>query len=549
MQEKDVSVEDLFKKLGKKKVPEATFVKWLTDLPGDIDRDEISAFSDERRAAIYKRLASGSGLTADDFAKIFQTDCNCVKPVTLTNQFAIEGGETICKVEPNTAVKLSGRQRIDEAKLTRSEAVVGDKSGWITIAQEKQRFLHTKSPFKDFCATMDAAVQEALGVISKVNASLGTKMKQGGPATEGPLKEARDEMAKLKDDIANAQKGMDELKSKAGKAKGDFSNKERAEKSAHIEARNRKEAAPFLAEPNAKVEALEADSKACEDAAAPMVSLSADELKTFATPASVLEAVEKHAAAVKEKLETAKAVLKEQTEAVAKVTPQSGGTSLAKKELGALKVKADAASSKANKTLNTIQQKCKSLTTSTMDSATDGIRKHAAKKGQTIEALFDSLKKGDKIPEAAFCKLLKSLELEPKISDEIAKLVCRKVEKDGVSKDKFMNFVVLYYKVVRTIAFTDSMDISVCKTLRKGDEGEIVEVLEGPVTDENTGMTRLRAKSMKGDDIVGWITLSGSKGTSFLEKCTKPSEKKPAPAAKPAAAKPAATPAAKEAEK
>merc|ERR1712139_390885 len=100
---------------------------------------------------------------------------------------------------------------------------------------------------------------------------------------------------------------------------------------------------------------------------------------------------------------------------------------------------------------------------------------------------------------------------------------------DGVSKDAFMNYVVLYYKVVRTIAFTDEGDITKCKTLRKGEEGEIVEVLEGPVTDESNGMTRIRAKALKKDDTtVGWITLSGSKGTAFLEKTTKPASPKPA---------------------
>jgi len=30
---------------------------------------------------------------------------------------------------------------------------------------------------------------------------------------------------------------------------------------------------------------------------------------------------------------------------------------------------------------------------------------------------------------------------------------------------------VIYYKVVKTIAFTDHQDISKCKTLRKGEDG------------------------------------------------------------------------------
>merc|ERR1711865_838466 len=141
--------------------------------------------------------------------------------------------------------------------------------------------------------------------------------------------------------------------------------------------------------------------------------------------------------------------------------------------------------------------------------------------GVSPQALFDSLKKGDKIPEAAYCKLLTSLE-GLSISAEIAKLLARKLEADGISQDVFMNYVVIYFKVCKTIAFTDAQDISACKTLRKGEEGEVIEVLEGPVHDEANGMNRIRGRSCKEDAVEGWVTVSGSKGTAFLEKCAKP---------------------------
>merc|ERR1712196_703604 len=116
-------------------------------------------------------------------------------------------------------------------------------------------------------------------------------MQKGGPATEGPLKEARDEMKKLKEKITEAQKSMSEIRKKAEEAKRGYTQKEAAEKNAHIEARNQKEAAPFLEGPKAKFAALEAASKTCDEAAAPMIDLKGDDLKVFATPASVSEAV------------------------------------------------------------------------------------------------------------------------------------------------------------------------------------------------------------------------------------------------------------------
>jgi len=324
--------------------------------------------------------------------------------------------------------------------------------------------------------------------------------------------------------VNKATKALSDLKKNAADAKSAHHNKETAEKTAHIEAKNLKEAAPFLEAPKAKIADLEASANAAEEAAAPMVSLSPEELKTFATPAAVQEAVEEKSAGITEKAEAVREAIKEQLKAVSEVSPQSGGTALAKKELAALKQKVEVLVGKAKKASVLVTSKCRSLVAGKMNAVADAIRTHASDKKKTVEELFDSLKKGDKIPEAAFCKMLEALEVSSgKLSADLAKLVCRKLEADGVSKEKFMNYVVLYFKVTRTIAFTDNKDIGACKTLRKADEGEVVEVLEGPVHDEANGMTRIRAKSLKKDDTTeGWITVSGSKGTAFLEKCSKP---------------------------
>lgn len=450
----------------------------------------------------------------------------CIKQTTVTDKFETEGSETLCKVEVNTAVELFGRTKTDEAGLVRSQCKVADKVGWITLRQEKgSRFVGSaQSAYKVFCQGMDKAVNEAGQAINKVGVNLGTKLKQGGPEQEGPLKDARDEMAKLREQVTAALKSLDELRKKTTEAKKSFNTKEIAEKNAHIEAKNTREAAPFLADPKAKFEALEAAVKAGDEAAAPMMSISADDLKTFATPASVLEAVEGHAATIKEKAEAVKEAVKEQTKAVSEASPQSGGTALAKKQLAVINVQVEGLAKKIRTAVVTITGKCKTLTASKMDPVAQAIRSAASAKKQTLEEFYDSLKSGDKIPEAAFCSMLESLEVDDgKLSAELAKLVCRKIEADGISKDAFMKYVVLFYKVVRTIAYTDVMDIANCKTLRKSEEGEIVEVLEGPVTDSANGMTRIRAKSCKkGDSTIGWITLSGSKGTAFLEKTVKP---------------------------
>ena len=57
-------------------------------------------------------------------------------------------------------------------------------------------------------------------------------------------------MAKLSEPLAKAEKEMQELKSKLAKAKHDYEKTEQTERNAHIEARNAKEAAPFVDGPN-----------------------------------------------------------------------------------------------------------------------------------------------------------------------------------------------------------------------------------------------------------------------------------------------------------
>jgi len=115
---------------------------------------------------------------------------------------------------------------------------------------------------------------------------------------------------------------------------------------------------------------------------------------------------------------------------------------------------------------------------------------------------------------------LESLGLS--ISAEHAKLIAQKVEADSISKDAFVKFAVVYYKVLRTIAFTDDLDTTKCKTIRKAEPGAVIEVLEGPKVDEESKMIRIRGRATIEKKVTeGWVTVSGSSGTAFLEKVVK----------------------------
>jgi chromosome segregation ATPase len=523
MKEKSLTVAEYWKEVGKgKTMGEKTFVAFIVGI-GE-KHDEVSAFTEERRAAIYKKLAKdGKSVKAADFASIFSSSYTCVKAVAVSKDFEVTE-DSVCKVEPGAVVEISGVAKEDEAGMLRAECKVADKSGWITIKQKNVVFLSPTTAYKVYTQTLDAAVAECNSAIAKATASLQAKMKQGGTVAEGPLKTAREEMGKLKDDITKVQKDLDELKKKIAASRRDFATKERAEVNAHIEIRNQKEAAPFLEAPKAKLEALEDLVKAVEEAAAPLASLSGEELLAFTSPATVLEAVEKGNADVAAKANEAREALKEQVKAANEKTPPSGGIAEAKKQLSALQRKVQDVVAKTSKTLATIRAKCKAIVEPKSTVVAAAIRKHAMSKKLSGEALFDTLKDGEKISEDAFCKLVVSLK-DAGISAEVARLVCRKVEADGISKDAFIKFVVLFYRVVKSIAFTDVFDITKCKTLRKVDQGEVLEMLDGPQTDESNGMTRIKAKSTIEPPTEGWVTISGSQGTAFMEECEKPKAK------------------------
>jgi len=116
---------------------------------------------------------------------------------------------------------------------------------------------------------------------------------------------------------------------------------------------------------------------------------------------------------------------------------------------------------------------------------------------------------------------LKTLDDLKDLKDEHAKLLFRHVQPGGIGRRRFSGLVQQYHVIVRAIALTNEFEISKSKTLRKAEEGEIVEVLEGPSKDEKVGLLRIKARSLS-DGVTGWITVKGNHGTPFLQEVEKP---------------------------
>jgi len=308
------------------------------------------------------------------------------------------------------------------------------------------------------------------------------------------------------------------LKTKILTAKDELRNKEKAEKNAHIEAKELKEAKALFDVVTPKVTAAADAVKAVEEKAAPMTGA---EAKTYAKPATLLEEVEKLMAVASTKFDEGRAIAKEQLDVTMKISPQTNSTKRAKQELLGYSLQLDKLQKQASLLMTGISATCNSIVDKYVDAASKAFREEIGKKSTTAEKLFEELaKKGDKITEAAFGKKIQSMDgLD--ISAEHAKLLARRIESGGISQRSFLNLIQLFLCVAKDTALTDKPSIEGSTTLRKLEKTEMLEVLDGPNTDEKYGLARVKVRCLL-DGKIGWATKSGNQGTAFLEQKEKP---------------------------
>merc|ERR1712125_305872 len=105
-------------------------------------------------------------------------------------------------------------------------------------------------------------------------------------------------------------------------------------------------------------------------------------------------------------------------------------------------------------------------------------------------------------------KLIEKVELE---DDDINRLF-EHLDEDGegtISREAFMRLIGRFMKVVKETVMTVSRSIQDKKSVRRLKEKEVVEVIEGPFTDANFGVSRLCARAVS-DGSEGWVTMCGN---------------------------------------
>jgi len=146
--------------------------------------------------------------------------------------------------------------------------------------------------------------------------------------------------------------------------------------------------------------------------------------------------------------------------------------------------------------------------------------------GKTASEYFKASVAAGEMTAKEFGTLLESLSGEsvPE-SYRLAKTDDRQVQglfkhvaadKDGIDEETFVLLMAtLYNRVVKNTGLSSEMAIN-SKMIRKLEIGEVLEILEGPIEEAETGLMKVRAKSVQ-DAKEGWVTSKGNKGSVYLE--------------------------------
>jgi len=530
MKAKDLTTEALFAEIAGPAgggVNEETFTAYLEKLPEAIGHEEV-AFTPERRSEAFRHMdtAAIGSVTLDAFRDIFNLRFVCVKGISVTDSFEIKSGKAVAKVEVGDTLEAIGGPKTDPSNgMMRLECKVvsSGKVGFVTLeGNQGTKYAEQVSAFRIFCEEMDKTVSEAMKLSGKVQNLIGTKLKElEKPGKEGPLADARAELAKLKPRIGKALGSLESLKKQGAVERRNFQKAEETERNAYIQAREKKEAAAFTKPASDKVQAMEEAAKAVEEAAKPFLALAEAEQAKFATPVALSEAVTAAMQQCGASVKAAQDCIAEQQALLPKGELKSALLD-AKKELARLNAKADEAKRKTAVTASAVRKACAKVVSAARVLAAAALRGEMTNKSLSLEKLFmEIVTPGDeRISEAAFCKYLSGLPGQEFQPEHLA-LLCRDLETGGLGRRKLFEFLQQYFEVAKPIAITSEFEISKGKSLRKAELGETLEVLEGPKTDEKLGMARVKARSLN-DNLEGWITLKGNQGTPFLKEKPKP---------------------------
>eukprot|EP00931_Biecheleriopsis_adriatica_P108247 TRINITY_DN8257_c0_g9_i1.p1 TRINITY_DN8257_c0_g9~~TRINITY_DN8257_c0_g9_i1.p1 ORF type:complete len:672 (-),score=266.95 TRINITY_DN8257_c0_g9_i1:55-1785(-) len=143
------------------------------------------------------------------------------------------------------------------------------------------------------------------------------------------------------------------------------------------------------------------------------------------------------------------------------------------------------------------------------------------------EELFKLADKDEdqKVSLSEFTSLLEGCEGYDLNSEKIDKVFsCFDAGEGSLTKEGLLKASKSFYSVVSDAVMTNQEALSdESTTIRRLEPNEVLEVLEGPVQEQNTKIPRVRCKAAN-DGSEGWVTVTGNNGTAYLVLTDAPKE-------------------------
>jgi len=104
--------------------------------------------------------------------------------------------------------------------------------------------------------------------------------------------------------------------------------------------------------------------------------------------------------------------------------------------------------------------------------------------------------------------------------DELSRLFTYLLEEGErrISKETFLRLTHLYMKVVKdavVMTLDRTISSSSSGTLKRLEQNEVVEVIDGPLRDPSIGILRIFCKALS-DGTDGWVSVTGNQGSNYL---------------------------------
>lgn len=543
--DKQIPLEGLFEQLpggaagADAKMQGADFTTLLTKIPELCGRPDLN-FSDQQREAILEHFDKDKdgAVSRVEFMEMFVERYICMVPLDMS-----EGAEAsdvvVSKLEAGDVVEsLPDLQVTDAAGALRLrvKAVKSSATGWVTM-QSSQGSMHLghQTMFTSFMRDLDKTVAAAQEKVSEVNSFISEKNAELRECKQGPLAKAKLELMGLRPKISVGQTKLDQLKKRIDEGRREHSKREELDRKKQQEKKERKAASVVLKAISEKVEKVNAAMGPLESAAAPITVAMGSDLSAVENPLTVKQETAAMASEVSAAIEEARGFIASHSRKLSR--PSSGPWIQAKQEAarqeGVLKV----VTKNVAGIIDKVKAACEKLATQKSSQVSSAIRAYIRSKESSLEQLFTDLA-GEGVGEIPMEKLAAHFADVPDLAlpkEHMLLAFGADDPADGIRRESYFKLLERYCVCIKPIALTQDYDIRTSALVRMLAMHEVLEIVDGPVSDETLGVTRVRGRAVQ-DDVVGWVTFTGNRGTPFLRDTPKPAAgatKKPVPTSAP----------------